>query len=135
MALFLWRMAGSPSTGESCGFIDQSTIPILSRSAACWLLQTGITTNNPFRPTEIVTRAQMAGFLFRFAGSPGGSTCQLTDWNRIPSWAQPAVCWLQSAGITVSDPYRPSVAVDRGQMSAFLYRLGAELNYWLSTGY
>jgi serine protease len=70
MAAFLWRAAGSPSSPAPCGFLDQSSIPAYARSAACWLKANNITTNNPFGPTGPVTRAQMAAFLWRAAGSP-----------------------------------------------------------------
>ena len=64
MSLFLWRFAGQPDGPESCGFVDVPASAEFAR-ASCWLSARGITTNNPFRPSGLVTRAQMAAFLAR----------------------------------------------------------------------
>jgi hypothetical protein len=71
MAAFLWRLAGEPASDSSCGFIDEDAIPVFAREGACWLKANGITTNNPYKPGEIVNRAQMAGFLYRAGGLAG----------------------------------------------------------------
>jgi hypothetical protein len=71
MAAFLWRFSGAPRTTSSCGFRDQAQIPSWARSATCWLRANGITTNNPFRPSDLVTRAEMSAFLYRTGGVQG----------------------------------------------------------------
>jgi hypothetical protein len=134
MAVLLYRMAGEPAASASCGFDDEADIPAYARKEACWLLAQGITTNDPYRPDGLVTRAQMAAFLWRFAGKPTApSSCDFTDEAAIPVYARQATCWLKTNGITVINPYRPADAVTRAQMAAFLYRTGGALRYWVST--
>lgn len=65
MAAFLWRAAGRPPTTTSCAVVDAPSVATFARGPVCWLLVTGITTNNPFEPQGVVTRAQMATFLQR----------------------------------------------------------------------
>jgi len=72
MATFLWRLEGSPTGAPPSGLADVSTGKFYSK-AVDWLLHRGITTgvgNNRFAPDQVVTRAQMATFLWRLAGSP-----------------------------------------------------------------
>lgn len=134
MAAFLWRTAGSPATATPCGFIDQASIPTYAAEAACWLDEQNITTANPFRPNDVVTRDQMAAFLWRMAGSPSSpSSCRFADETSIPTYAQPGACWLLAQGITVLNPYRPADPVTRAQMSAFIYRFGGIDNLWVAT--
>jgi|688.fasta_scaffold20121_4 lysophospholipase L1-like esterase len=72
MAGFLWRLAGKPSTGTSCTFRDQAVMnnqPEDFRKGACWLKSQRITEADPYNPAGVVTRQQMAQFLYRFASS------------------------------------------------------------------
>lgn len=134
MAAFLWRTAGSPATVTPCGFTDQASIPTYAAEAACWLDEQNITTANPFRPNDVVTRDQMAAFLWRMAGSPSSpSSCRFADEASIAVYAQPGACWLLAQGITVLNPYRPADPVNRAQMSAFIYRFGGIDNLWVAT--
>ena len=68
MAAFLWRFAGRPAATSPCGFTDQARIPSWARTPACWLRAARITTNNPYRPSDLVTRAEMSAFLYRTGG-------------------------------------------------------------------
>jgi hypothetical protein len=113
----------TPEGASSCSYIDEAAIPLYARSTACWLAASRITVSNPYRPLDPVTRAQMAGFLWRLAGQPPApATCGFDDERSIPSWAARAACWLKLQGITVSDPYLPFNVVTREQMAAFLWR-------------
>jgi hypothetical protein len=68
MAIFLYRLAGSPGDGiESCGFSDEQFIRGEFRAGACWLKQMRITEANPYNGTATVPRWQMALFLYRYA--------------------------------------------------------------------
>ena len=72
MAGFLWRLAGKPSAGTSCTFRDQTVMnnqPEDFRKGACWLKSQRITEADPYNPAGVVTRQQMAQFLYRFASS------------------------------------------------------------------
>jgi len=97
--------------------------------AVGWLAQSGITTGTgpgTFSPEDIVTRAQMATFLWRYRGSPTGSpNAGLSD---VPAghYYTEAVNWLFAQGITTGvggNRYAPDENVTRGQMEAFLWRL------------
>jgi surface protein len=123
MAAFLWRSAGSPAGPSSCGFADVDLIPLYARVGACWLKGRNITTTNPYNPAGLVTRAQMAAFLWRAAGSPETSpSCGFRDVAVIATWARSAACWLLQQGITTNNPYGPGGIVTRAQMAAFLWR-------------
>ncbi len=135
MALFLWRMAGSPDGPASCGFADEASIGVAAQVAACWLKAEGITTNNPYNPSGVVNRQQMAAFLWRFAGEPDApASCGFRDEADISIFAKVPACWLKATDITTNNPYNPTGDVTRAQMAAFLYRLGAELDFWVRIG-
>jgi secreted trypsin-like serine protease len=133
MAAFLWRTAGSPPTTTPCGFTDAASIPAWAAEPACWLLDQDITTNNPYGPNDVVTRAQMAAFLWRMAGSPAApASCRFADEASIPGYARQGACWLLAEGITVLNPYRPDDVVTRAQMAAFIYRFGGVEGLWVA---
>ena len=72
MATFLWRLEGSPPGAPAAGFTDVPAGQYYS-DAVDWLLHRGVTTGtgpNRFSPDDVVTRAQMATFLWRLAGQP-----------------------------------------------------------------
>lgn len=72
MATFLWRLEGEPTGSPPSGFGDVRHGQFYTE-AVDWLLHRGITTGvgeNRFAPDDVVTRAQMATFLWRLAGSP-----------------------------------------------------------------
>ena len=134
MAAFMWRIPGAVGVAESCGFTDEAAIPPFAREGACWLKVNGITTENPFSPGGLVTRAQMAAFLWRAAGSPAGSSsCGFTDAASIPAYARTATCWMKATGITTINPYRPADPVNRAQMALFLYRIGGVIGRWTTS--
>jgi len=131
MAAFMWRLVGEPEGPSSCGFRDEAAIPGFAREGACWLLATGVTTNNPYKPLDPVNRGQMAAFLWRLAGEPEGpSSCGFRDEAAIPEFAREGACWLLATGVTTNNPYKPLDPVNRGQMAAFLYRTGLTLGLW-----
>lgn len=116
-------------------FSDVADGEYFALGATC-LLRLGITTENPFRPGTGVSRAQMATFLWRMAGSPTAATsCGFTDEAAIPSWARRGACWMRSEGITVTTAYDPARIVPRGQMAAFLWRWAGEPDAETSCGF
>jgi hypothetical protein len=75
MALFLWRLAGRPLGSPPSTFTDLADgaayVP-----AVAWLVANSITTGvngdpTRFAPGAVVTRAQMASFLYRLASNAG----------------------------------------------------------------
>jgi hypothetical protein len=69
MAVLLWRLAGSPAAPNHV-FADEAQIPAWARVATDWMRGAGITVPPAFRPSDTVTRAEMAAFLWRAAGRP-----------------------------------------------------------------
>ena len=128
MATFLHRYSGEPGGSAAAGFSDVPAGRYYS-AAVDWLAAQGITTGvggNRFAPEDVVTRGQMATFLFRLEGSPGGSPAAgFSDVSAGAFYAN-AVDWLLYRGITTGvggNRFAPSDPVSRGQMATFLWRL------------
>jgi Tol biopolymer transport system component len=139
MAAFLWRMMDQPAAPGGHTFTDVPPTAFFNVAVA-WLLEKGITTGfggspTTFAPNVVVNRGQMAAFLWRMAGSPSVPTGH--TFADVPSTAffDQAVAWLLYHGITTgfggsSTTFAPNVAVNRGQMAAFLYRLASTPAAW-----
>lgn len=97
-----------------------------------WAVNSDITTgftDGTFRPAEVVTRAQVAVFLWRLSCSP--ATTPTGAFSDVPTgqYYSEAVSWLVGTGITSgtgNGRFSPDAAVDRGQMAVFLHRLVGE---------
>ena len=128
MATFLHRYRGTPSGSPAAGFSDVAPGRYYSK-AVDWLAHEGITTGvggNRFAPDDVVTRGQMATFLWRLEGKPGGSPAAgFSDVNAGAYYAD-AVDWLLYRGITTGvggNRFAPNDPVSRAQMATFLWRL------------
>jgi hypothetical protein len=131
MSTFLYREAGNPEWNETnCGFSDIGKLSTESKKAICWLKAVNITTGTDakhFSPSKIVTRNQMALFLYRFADTPKSSStsCGFSDNSKLSKESKIAICALKNGGVTTGTDkthYSPSKTVTRGQMAAFLNR-------------
>ncbi|OWY63456.1 hypothetical protein B7486_53035, partial [cyanobacterium TDX16] len=86
-----------------------------------------------YRPSAPVTRGAMSAFMFRLAGAEG-FVPPATNTFRDVDAGHPfhvEVEWMAAAGISTGYPggtYRPSDAVSRGAMSAFMFRLAGQLD-------
>jgi hypothetical protein len=100
-----------------------------------WMEDAGITTGFPgtpptYQPSSPVTRQSMSAFLYRFAGSPPFEAPPTSTFADVglthPFYDE--IEWMADEGITTGFPgvpkptYRPSTAVSRQSMSAFMYR-------------
>lgn len=88
------------------------------------------TTDTTFSPNQVVTRAQLATFLYRMAGSPGvsGKTEPFTDVSDS-FWAHDAIVWAYNAGVvkgTTATTFDPNSPVTRGQAVTMLCRYSGE---------
>ncbi len=112
-----------------------SDIPLSSiyAAAVAWMVRAEITTGvgSPpkFRPLDVVSRGQMALFLWRLMGKPFEPLPH--GFVDVPpgSFFDDAVRWLAAAGITGGTGlarFGPSDPVTRSQMVAFLHRLAGE---------
>ena len=129
MATFLWRAAGSPDpVGSTNPFTDVSADAYYAK-AVQWAVEQGITVGTSattFSPDADCTRAQMATFLWRNAGSPAsaGSTNPFMD---VPAdlYYTKAVQWAyeqEITGGTSATTFSPNNICTRAQMVTFLYR-------------
>ena len=114
-------------------------------SAICWVSSTGITmgtgNGSTYSPSNPVNRGSMAAFLYRLAGSPKWDPPKSSPFADVKTTDTfyPAITWLYSQGITVGTTvngklyYQPGNAVNRGSMSAFLYRFSASPTWSVPT--
>jgi hypothetical protein len=120
----------SEATGDA-GFVDVPDSQFYTEPVA-WAVASGITTgftDGTFRPADVVTRAQLAVFLWRLSCSP--AVASGTAFGDVPSgqFYSEAVAWLVGTGMTSGTGpgvFSPDQAVDRGQMAVFLHRLVGE---------
>jgi hypothetical protein len=104
-----------------------------------WMEAQGITdgvgNTGEYQPHEIVNRAQIATFLWRMAGSPGGNPDH--GFNDVPEgrYYSEAVKWLRAQGYTTgvggtdvsqSDEFQPLEPVLRNQAFTLMWRYGGE---------
>lgn len=118
----------------SCGPGGFSDVDMSSyyADAVQWASCAGITTGTSdgvFSPSGPVSRAQMATFLWRYAGEPAGSPPH--GFLDVPadSFFDEAVAWLSDQEITTgtSDTtFSPGETVTRAQMATFLWRYADE---------
>ncbi|MBD1537360.1 S8 family serine peptidase [Arthrobacter sp. S13_S34] len=142
MAAFMYRLAGSPAYVPSAPspFTDIATNHVFYKEIA-WLAGNGISNGwtepdgtKTYRPTLAVSREAMAAFMYRLAGSPAyvpSATSPFTDIATNHVFYK-EITWLAGNGISNgwTEPdgtktYRPTLAVSREAMAAFMYRLSA----------
>ncbi|MFI7481849.1 hypothetical protein ACH9EU_05460 [Kocuria sp. M1R5S2] len=140
MAAFLYRLAGSPpyTAPATSPFVDITPSTTFYKEMA-WMADRGISggwstaAGKEYRPRLAVDRGVMAAFLYRLAGSPpytAPSTSPFVDVTPTSTFYR-EMAWMADRGISggwstsEGKEYRPRVAVDRGVMAAFLYRLSA----------
>jgi SpoIID/LytB domain protein len=115
---------------------SQSGFPDVPRNAyyaeaVSWLVDKGITdgvgNTGRYQPHTVVTRAQMAAFMWRMMGRPTGYPHH--GFPDVPrgSYYDAAVRYLRATGVTDgvgnTGRYGPHQAVTRSEMATFLHRL------------
>lgn len=102
-----------------------------------WAAQKGITTgysDGTFRPQQNISRAAVAAFMYRLAGSPAYVVPKVSPFNDVPT-THPfykEISWLASQGITTGytdGTFRPEASVNRDAMAAFFYRFAGKPAY------
>ncbi len=129
MAAFLYRFSGSPVVPANAPTFSDVPAGAPFYNEIRWLASTGITTGYPdgtYHPGEAVSRAAMAAFLYRLKGRPS-VPANAPTFSDVPAGAPfyNEIRWLASTGITTGFPdgtYRPTTAINRDAMAAFLYR-------------
>ena len=126
MVTFLWRASGSPEIGTANPFSDVSS-DAYYYDAVLWAAEQGITGgtgNGKFSPDAPCTRAQMATFLWRVAGSPTPESGE-NIFADVPadSWYAQAVQWAYEQKITNGTgggKFSPDAICTRAQMVQML---------------
>jgi hypothetical protein len=106
----------------------------------CWAALTGVTVGTGagnYSPSDPVNRGSMAAFLYRMAGSPTWTSPATSPFTDVPKTHKfyKEITWLAATGITVGVTigglpyYQPNNVVNRGSMSAFMYRLSGSPTY------
>lgn len=127
MATFLFRYAGEPTGAPVNPFADVARSTYFAEPID-WLYDQGITTGTSpaeFSPEGLVSRAQMATFLWRMEGEPAAPMSAFSDVPRGRFFSE-AIDWLFDRGITTGTGpgrFSPDDPVTRGQMATFLWRL------------
>ena len=122
MATFLARAFGLEATGDDGRFGDTEGNAHADAIAA--LVQSGIATGYPdgtYRPSEDVTRGQMAAFLTRALDLPEGVGSGFADTNGHAH--EPAIAAIADAAIAqgyADGTFGPGHDVTRAQMATFL---------------
>lgn len=139
LAVVLYRMAGSPYSGESYGFPD---VPAESwyTDAANWAANHGVVTgtgNGSFAPNSDITREQMAVMLYRYARDYLGidvsfeaDLSSYPDSAKVSAWAKQAVAWAVGQGIitgTGTGALSPGSSANRSVVATMLQRFSDSL--------
>jgi hypothetical protein len=136
IAAQLYRFAGADFAGTEQSFTDVSPAhPFYDEIE--WMAETGLSTgydDETFRPSNAVNRQQAAAFLHRIAGEPA-----VPEWAPSFSDVSPShpfvgpIEWMAARRLTNPYPdgtFRPGTALNRGQLSTFLYRLASTEPAW-----
>ena len=122
MATFLWRLSFEPAADAPAPFTD---VPdgVFYTDAVAWLAERGITTGTSpttYSPQGIVTRAQMATFLWRLAGEPAvgelGANRVDTETTEVVDEADLAVAMIEPEGESVLQFSDSSAVPDEGDV-------------------
>jgi Tol biopolymer transport system component len=107
------------------GFVD---VPAWADPAVTWLVVSQYGSgfpNNRFRPSQAMTRGQVARMLYRFAQAPDVTELAPNDFDDVGPALDDVVTWVSSAGIMVGSGghFRPGEVMLRGQLAVALHRL------------
>lgn len=123
-------LAGASPAGAIAGFGDVESGRYYT-AAVQWMVDEGVTTGTSpscFSPDGLVTRGQLAAFLWRMEGEPTPPAGHPFA-DVIAGWQRDAVSWLFAGGTTVGTSpttYSPNALVTRGEVAAMLHRLAGQ---------
>ena len=130
----LYRMAGAPSVSASNSFSDVKSGDYYY-DAVRWALENKITegvSSGLFNPGGVLTRVQIAAFLYRYAEFAGYDTAksaslsQFGDGSEVSSWAQTAMEWAVGSDVikgTDTSELKPGNSATREQIAVMVWRL------------
>lgn len=133
MVTILYRLAGSPAVSGTNPFTDVKQGDYFY-NAVIWAYTNGVTTGTSattFSPDGVLTREQIATFLYRYAQFAGMSTSAraslsgYTDAGSISSYALTAMQWAVGSGIingTTRTTLSPTANATRVQIAVMVWR-------------
>ena len=126
VGVLVLSLASSPAGGVA-GFGDVDAGKYYTEPVQ-WMVDnaiTGGTSPTCFSPGGVVTRGQVAAFMWRMEGSPTGSPSHSFA-DVFAPWQQAPVSWMTAQTIaagTSPTTFSPDDPVTRGQVAAMLHRL------------
>ena len=126
---FLWRAAGSPEPESTENHFTDVPAGSYYEKAVLWAVENQITAGtspDKFSPKATCSRAQIAVFLWRYAGSPEPADT-LNPFRDVAedAYYAPAVLWALENGVTAGTSettFSPDAVCSRAQVVTFLYR-------------
>jgi triacylglycerol esterase/lipase EstA (alpha/beta hydrolase family) len=127
-ATWLWHLAGSPPGAPATGFPDVPT-DAPYHAALDWAVASGLAGGLPdgtFRPDGPITRAQLAMWVWAFAGRPPGAPRH--GFVDVPAgaWYEDGLSWVAAQRLVAGYPggrYRPGAFSSRAAVARMLFRL------------
>lgn len=125
---FLWRAMGSPEPTTTVNPFTDISADAYYYKAVLWAAEKGITAGTSataFSPDTIVSRAQVATFLWRAAGRPAATKANFFTDISADAYYSDAVLWAAEKGITSgtsATTFSPIDGCSRAQIVTFLYR-------------
>jgi hypothetical protein len=92
--------------------------------AACAQHMTG--TDGLFEPNRDITRAEVARFLYRVAGSPDVSSLPNHGFSDVPAWVEQPVRWLGGNDFATGygdGTFRPNRPISRAEVARMIFRI------------
>ena len=134
-ASFLWRLAGRPTFEIQAEFSDVA-FDSNHFAAISWMAETRITEgcgDGRFCPNKALTAAQIATFMWRYAGSPIGRSAIPFDDVEGGGYYVIPVRWMLDWDLwvdeefrpvdTLTSEFRPHSPITRSRMAVYLFRL------------
>ena len=122
-AVWMWRMQDRPEA-PAHSFVDVTAVE--QQQSVAWMVSEGVTTgtsDTTFSPDRVLTRVEVAAFLWRLARRPDAVAHSFVD--VLSGWQQGPVSWMASTGITTGtsdSTFSPDGTLTRAQLITFLYR-------------
>ncbi|MEZ5246768.1 MAG: S-layer homology domain-containing protein [Acidimicrobiales bacterium] len=129
LATFVWRLEGQPSGPLGSATFGDVAVGKFYDQAVGWMFAEGLTTGTSpttFDPERVLTRGELATFLWRLAGEPDAALGSATFGDvAVGKFYDQAVGWMFAEGITTGTSpttFDPERALNRGEMATFLFR-------------
>ncbi|MGN1307020.1 MAG: leucine-rich repeat protein [Faecousia sp.] len=129
----LWRAAGEPAAEQAASFKDVDDDAYYAEAVA-WAVEVGVTNGtgeNCFSPDALITREQLATFLYRYAQAQKITLEKTTAWSaftdadEIHAYAKEAMTWAVESGLIGGYPdgtVQPNAEATRAECAVILVR-------------